>query len=137
MIRIWHHSFTVLQNLPPYREAMAAHLAKASAPGTEVVMHGMHEQTYQTEYPGNDIQFAYFQNLHSQQFVLGEDIEDAMSRAHGFQKKGYRLSYDILGEGARTAADARRISSAVSGSSGWPGAACVTVSAMASGMAFL
>jgi Asp/Glu/hydantoin racemase len=71
MIRIWHHSFTVLQNLPPYREAMAAHLAKASAPGTEVVMHGMHEQTYQTEYPGNDIQFAYFQNLHSQQFVLG------------------------------------------------------------------
>ena len=43
-----------------------------------------------------------------QQFVLGEDIEDAMSRAHGFQKKGYRLSYDILGEGARTAADAQQ-----------------------------
>jgi Asp/Glu/hydantoin racemase len=70
-IRIWHHSFTVLQNLPAYAEAMAAHFARVSAPGTEVVMHGMHPATYQTEYPGNDIQFAYFQTLHSQQFVLG------------------------------------------------------------------
>ena len=33
-IRIWHHSFTVLENLPPYAAAMAAHLARASAPGS-------------------------------------------------------------------------------------------------------
>lgn len=70
-MRIWHHSFTVLQNLPPYAEAMKAHLARVSAPGTEVAMHGMHPATYLTEYPGNDIQFAYFQTLHSQQFVMG------------------------------------------------------------------
>jgi Asp/Glu/hydantoin racemase len=70
-IRIWHHSFTVLENLPPYAAAMQAHLARASAPGTEVVMHGMHARTYQTEYPGNDIMFSYLQNLHAQQFVLG------------------------------------------------------------------
>jgi Asp/Glu/hydantoin racemase len=70
-IRIWHHSFTVLQNLPAYAEAMAAHLARAAAPGTEVVMHGMHPATYQTEYPGNDIQYAWLQTMHSQQFVLG------------------------------------------------------------------
>ncbi len=31
----------------------------------------MHPDTYRTEYPGHDIQFAYFQTLHSQQFVLG------------------------------------------------------------------
>lgn len=71
MIKIWHHSFTVLQNLPAYAEAMAAHLARASAPGTEVTMHGMHPETYLTEYPGNDISFHYLQTLHSQQFVLG------------------------------------------------------------------
>ncbi|WP_426958954.1 aspartate/glutamate racemase family protein [Muricoccus radiodurans] len=70
-MRIWHHSFTVLENLPPYAAAMKAHLAHVAAPGTEVVMHGMHPRTYQTEYPGNDIQFAYLQTLHSQQFVLG------------------------------------------------------------------
>ncbi|MGG5811112.1 aspartate/glutamate racemase family protein [Falsiroseomonas sp. CW058] len=70
-IRIWHHSFTVLENLPPYAAAMQAHLARACAPGTEVAMHGMHPRSYQTEYPGNDIMYAYFQTLHSQQFVLG------------------------------------------------------------------
>jgi allantoin racemase len=70
-IRNWHHSFTVLENLPAYAEAMDAHLAKAAAPGTTVVLHGMHPRTYRTEYPGHDIQHAFFQTLHSQQFVLG------------------------------------------------------------------
>ena len=70
-LRIYHQSFTVLESLPAYAEAMAAHLGKVAAPGTEVVMHGMHPDTYRTNYPGNDIQFAYFQTLHSQQFVLG------------------------------------------------------------------
>ena len=42
------------------------------------------------------------------QFVLGTDIEDAVKNANKFRKKGYRMSYDILGEAARTAADAER-----------------------------
>ena len=70
-LRIYHQGFTVLESLPAYAEAMAAHLGKVAAPGTEVVMHGMHPDTYRTNYPGNDIQFAYFQTLHSQQFILG------------------------------------------------------------------
>ena len=41
-------------------------------------------------------------------FVLGETIEDALDRARGFEKKGYRHSYDMLGEGARTREDAER-----------------------------
>ena len=41
-------------------------------------------------------------------FVLGETIEDALERARSFEKRGYRHSYDMLGEGARTAADAER-----------------------------
>lgn len=36
------------------------------------------------------------------QFVMGTDIRDALSRARSAEKKGYQLSYDILGEGART-----------------------------------
>ncbi len=69
--RIWHHSFTVLEKLPPYAEAMAAHFRKVARPETEVVMHGMHADTYQTNYPGNDIQYGYFQTLHAQQFLMG------------------------------------------------------------------
>ena len=42
------------------------------------------------------------------QFVLGTSIEDAVSNASQFEKKGYRMSYDILGEGARDAASAER-----------------------------
>ncbi len=42
------------------------------------------------------------------QFVLGETIEAALSRAKANEAKGYRHSYDMLGEGARTAADAER-----------------------------
>ncbi|WP_144391826.1 bifunctional proline dehydrogenase/L-glutamate gamma-semialdehyde dehydrogenase PutA [Pleionea sediminis] len=42
------------------------------------------------------------------QFVMGENIEDAVERAQEKEKKGYVYSYDMLGEGARTAKDAER-----------------------------
>jgi RHH-type transcriptional regulator, proline utilization regulon repressor / proline dehydrogenase / delta 1-pyrroline-5-carboxylate dehydrogenase len=41
-------------------------------------------------------------------FVLGETIEKAMKRASDLEAKGYTYSYDMLGEAARTEADARR-----------------------------
>ena len=42
------------------------------------------------------------------QFVLGEDINAAMERAAGMEKKGFTYSYDMLGEAARTEGDAKR-----------------------------
>ncbi|WP_309045086.1 bifunctional proline dehydrogenase/L-glutamate gamma-semialdehyde dehydrogenase PutA [Marinobacter sediminicola] len=42
------------------------------------------------------------------QFVLGRDIEEAQSEAESYMAKGYTYSYDMLGEAARTDADARR-----------------------------
>ncbi|HEV3177780.1 MAG TPA: proline dehydrogenase family protein, partial [Stellaceae bacterium] len=42
------------------------------------------------------------------QFVMGRTIAEALERARGAEKQGYRHSYDMLGEAARTAADARR-----------------------------
>lgn len=41
------------------------------------------------------------------QFVLGVDIEDAVQNAQKYRDQGYRMSYDLLGEGARTAIDAQ------------------------------
>jgi len=41
-------------------------------------------------------------------FVLGRTIKEALARAAGFEAKGYRFSYDMLGERARTADDATR-----------------------------
>lgn len=43
-----------------------------------------------------------------QQFVLGEDIQDAIKRARAEEARGFTYSYDMLGEAARTEADARR-----------------------------
>ena len=42
------------------------------------------------------------------QFVLGETITNAMKRAAGMEEKGYTYSYDMLGEAAKTDADAMR-----------------------------
>ncbi|MEM7045891.1 MAG: bifunctional proline dehydrogenase/L-glutamate gamma-semialdehyde dehydrogenase PutA, partial [Pseudomonadota bacterium] len=41
-----------------------------------------------------------------QQFVLGETIEDSMKTAKAEEERGYTYSYDMLGEAARSAADA-------------------------------
>ncbi len=42
------------------------------------------------------------------QFVLGQTIGEALQRAREGERRGYRHSYDMLGEGAKTVADARR-----------------------------
>ncbi len=41
-------------------------------------------------------------------FVMGEKIEDAQTRAMKSEMRGYRYSYDMLGEAARTEPDALR-----------------------------
>ena len=43
-----------------------------------------------------------------QQFVLGRNIDEAMNRAAKQEERGYTYSYDMLGEAARTEADAKR-----------------------------
>ncbi|MEZ5776113.1 MAG: bifunctional proline dehydrogenase/L-glutamate gamma-semialdehyde dehydrogenase PutA [Hyphomicrobiaceae bacterium] len=42
------------------------------------------------------------------QFVLGRNMKEALKRARAEEAKGYRYSYDMLGEAARTAEDATR-----------------------------
>jgi len=42
------------------------------------------------------------------QFVMGRTIKEATERARAQEAKGYRYSYDMLGEAARTLADAER-----------------------------
>lgn len=46
--------------------------------------------------------------LIASQFVMGETIESALKKAPASEKKGYRFSYDMLGEGARSALQAER-----------------------------
>lgn len=50
----------------------------------------------------------YAMQIMGTQFVLGTTIIQALKRASEEEAKGYRYSYDMLGEGARTDADAQR-----------------------------
>ncbi|MBL4739759.1 MAG: bifunctional proline dehydrogenase/L-glutamate gamma-semialdehyde dehydrogenase PutA [Sneathiella sp.] len=42
------------------------------------------------------------------QFVLGRNIKEAMKRGGNMEEKGYQYSYDMLGEAAHTATDAKK-----------------------------
>ncbi|CCM78854.1 trifunctional transcriptional regulator/proline dehydrogenase/L-glutamate gamma-semialdehyde dehydrogenase [Rhizobium mesoamericanum] len=43
-----------------------------------------------------------------EQFVTGETIDEALQRAKPLEQRGFRYSYDMLGEAATTSADAER-----------------------------
>jgi RHH-type proline utilization regulon transcriptional repressor/proline dehydrogenase/delta 1-pyrroline-5-carboxylate dehydrogenase len=43
-----------------------------------------------------------------EQFVTGETIDEALKRSKALEARGFRYSYDMLGEAATTAADAER-----------------------------
>jgi len=50
----------------------------------------------------------YAMKIMGTQFVMGRNIDEAVQRAVEQESKGYTYSYDMLGEGARTMADADR-----------------------------
>jgi allantoin racemase len=70
-MRIWHQSFTVLDDVPHYRDALARHLRSQAQPGTTIDLHGMRPGTYPSDYPGTHIGYAYLSGLHREQFVEG------------------------------------------------------------------
>lgn len=68
-MRIWHQSFTVLDDVPHYRDALARHLGSVALPGTEITFRGMAPGTYPSDYPGVHIGYSYLAGLHKEQFV--------------------------------------------------------------------
>jgi RHH-type proline utilization regulon transcriptional repressor/proline dehydrogenase/delta 1-pyrroline-5-carboxylate dehydrogenase len=51
----------------------------------------------------------------AEQFIVGESVDEALARAAERERLGYRFSYDMLGEAARTAHDAERYRAAYEG----------------------
>jgi RHH-type proline utilization regulon transcriptional repressor/proline dehydrogenase/delta 1-pyrroline-5-carboxylate dehydrogenase len=47
-------------------------------------------------------------HLISDQFIMGNDMPEALKRAEDVKKKGYTMSYDILGESSRTEEQANK-----------------------------
>ena len=57
-MRIWHQSFTVLQDLPAYVQVLKERIAAVVRPDTEVVLHGQIPGTYSSDYPGTDLAYG-------------------------------------------------------------------------------
>ena len=68
-LRIWHQSFTVLDDVPHYRDALQRHLQSVVAETTQLDLHGMAPGTYPSDYPGSHIGYGYLSGLHKEQFV--------------------------------------------------------------------
>ncbi|MBO1111461.1 aspartate/glutamate racemase family protein [Bordetella petrii] len=79
-MRIWHQSFTVLNDLGAYHQALQQHFARVARPDTQIDLHGMHPGTYRSHYPGTDIRHASLQYVHALQF---------MTAAVQAQREGY------------------------------------------------
>lgn len=77
MLKIWHQSLTSIENVPAYRDAVISHIQKIARPDVEVVLHGMSNETYPTEYPGHFITYSYLQNLHREQFIRNALIAES------------------------------------------------------------
>ncbi|MDQ8726126.1 aspartate/glutamate racemase family protein [Bradyrhizobium sp. LHD-71] len=68
-MRIWHQSFTVLDNVPAYKALVRAHIDRIKRPDTEVDMHGLLPQTFPSNYPGTDLGYAFLLHMHSTQWA--------------------------------------------------------------------
>jgi allantoin racemase len=68
-LRIWHQSFTVLEDVPAYTARLRAHIERVKRPDTQVDLHGLRPNTYPADYPGEDLGFAFLFGMHAQQWA--------------------------------------------------------------------
>lgn len=68
-MRIWHQSFTVLEDLPAYADRIRQHVRRVVRPDTEIDIHGLMPGTYPANYPGDDLAFEFLFHMHAHQWV--------------------------------------------------------------------
>ena len=68
-MRIWHQSFTVLQDLPAYVDGLKERINAVVRPDTEVVLHGQIPGTYNSNYPGSDLAYGVLWWMHGLQWI--------------------------------------------------------------------
>ncbi|WP_227010382.1 bifunctional proline dehydrogenase/L-glutamate gamma-semialdehyde dehydrogenase PutA [Pelagibius marinus] len=99
------HSSSPLVNASTWGLLLTGKVLEADRPGIAGTLRGMIRRLGEPV-----IRTAVGQAMREmgRQFVLGQDIEAAMTRAQGKEAKGFTYSYDMLGEAAMTRSDAAR-----------------------------
>jgi RHH-type proline utilization regulon transcriptional repressor/proline dehydrogenase/delta 1-pyrroline-5-carboxylate dehydrogenase len=87
----------------------SSHLMQASAAGVKFINRLFNNHKFLSKAADPIIRKSVKRAMRilGKNFVIGEDIKSAYKRAKDFQKKGYLLSYDMLGEGARSEKQAK------------------------------
>lgn len=69
-MRIWHQSFTVLEDVPAYVALMAERAKRVVRADTVVDLHGLMPGTFPANYPGDDMAYSPLFALHGAQWML-------------------------------------------------------------------
>src|SRR5947207_11454704 len=77
-MRIWHQSFTVLEDVPAYTARVRRHIDRVKRPGTAVELHGLARATYPADYPGDDLGFNVLFGMHANQWAANALIIDGL-----------------------------------------------------------
>ena len=68
-MRIWHQSFTVLEDVPAYTARVRQHVDRVKRPDTQIDLHGLKPGTYPADYPGDDLGFSFLFAMHANQWA--------------------------------------------------------------------
>ncbi|WP_026379413.1 bifunctional proline dehydrogenase/L-glutamate gamma-semialdehyde dehydrogenase PutA [Afifella pfennigii] len=102
---------SLLLNASSWGLMLTGQLYGAKASGEQAEAHLLHTMRRMVQRVGEPVvrtAVAQAMKMLGAQFVLGRHIEEAMRHAAPLREKGYRYSYDMLGEAARTGEDAER-----------------------------
>ncbi|MBU2582372.1 MAG: bifunctional proline dehydrogenase/L-glutamate gamma-semialdehyde dehydrogenase PutA [Alphaproteobacteria bacterium] len=102
------HSDSMFVNASTWGLLLTGRIVKLNAPGKTAALDSLKRLVVRSGEPVIRQAMKQAVRLLGDQFVFGRTIQDALKRAHNYEKRGYLFSYDMLGESARTHADADR-----------------------------
>jgi len=106
------HSKSTFVNFSTWALSLTADVLGNNAIGPESALHAVIRRLGE---PVIRVAVAQAMRMLGSQFVFGRTIDEAITHAKGLEREGYRFSYDMLGEAARTAHDAARYLDAYAG----------------------
>ncbi len=117
------HSGSLFVNASTWALMLTGRLLRSDAAGAHDLGHVLHRFAARSGEPVVRQAVLAAMRILGRQFVMGRTIDEALDRAKPAERHGYRHSYDMLGEAARTAADAERYHAAYAGAIAAIGAA--------------
>ncbi len=105
------HSNNLFVNASTWGLLLTGRIVKLNTPGKSGAMESLKRLVVRSGEPVIRQAMRQAVKILGDQFVFGRSIQDALKRAEDYEARGYLLSYDMLGESARTHADADRYAS--------------------------